>query len=122
MQKGSFNRALWISRFNPLTEPSEIIEYIASETPVSDKSKFNVRKLVKKGTDLSTLKFVSFKIEVNDPEYDILADPDVWEENVTVRPFIENSKFGDFLPTLHRKSSTEKKSPIQMSPNLIRIN
>lgn len=96
--KPTFDRAIWVSRLNPLMEPSEIIDYIVSETPVTDPSKFNVQKLVKKGTDLGTLKFVSFKIEVNEDDYKILIEPDMWPEDVAMRPFVENKKFGDFLP------------------------
>lgn len=73
----SFDRTIWISRIEPSTEPSAIADYIVSETSVTDKSKFNVRKLVKPGTDCSTLKSVSFKIEVNDDEYSVLIDPNV---------------------------------------------
>lgn len=105
--KPTFNHAIWVSRFNPLMEPSEIVDYIVSDTPVKDTSKFNVQKLVKKGTDLGTLKFVSFKIEVNEDEYKILNEPDMWPEHVLMRPFVENKKLGDFFPQLNQKSTTE---------------
>lgn len=107
IERTSFGRAIWISRINPSTESSAIVDYIVSETSVTDKSKFNVRKLVKNGTDCSSLKFVSFKIEVNEDEYGVLNDPNVWPEDVMMRPFIENRKFGDFLP-LNRITPEEK--------------
>jgi hypothetical protein len=117
--KPTFNRAIWVSRFNPLTEPSTIVDYIVSDTPVTDTSKFNVQKLVKKGTDLDTLKFVSFKIEVNEDEYKILSDPDMWPEDVLMRPFIENRKLGDFLPPVNRQRTTEAMDVGSLSPNRV---
>lgn len=113
-EKKSFSRAIWISRFKPTTEQSEIVDYILAEIPVNDKEKFNVHKLVKKGADLTTMKFISFKIEVNDEEYNILNDTDMWPENVMVRPFIENQTLGNFLPSLNRKSETEQLTKDEM--------
>lgn len=97
-------------------EPSEIVDYIVSDTPVNDTSKFNVQKLVKKGTDLATLKFVSFKIEVNEDEYKILSEPDMWPEHVLMRPFIENKKLGNFFPQSNQKPTAEEMETNQ-SPN-----
>lgn len=117
-EKPSFSKSIWISRFNPTTEPSEIANYIVAETPVIDKAKFNVHKLVKKSADLSTMKFVSFKIELNEEEYNVLNDSDMWPEHVMVRPFIENQTLGSFFPSLHRKSATVEEIPMdQASPN-----
>lgn len=56
---------------------------------------------------MNTLKFVSFKIEVDEDEYATLSDPDVWPEGVAMRPFVENKKFGDFLPPMNKKPTNE---------------
>lgn len=106
IQKPTFNRAIWVSGFEPSMEPSEIANYIVTETPVADTSKFNVVKLVKKDTDLNTLKYVSFKIEVNEDEYAILNDRDVWPEGVPMRPFVEKKKLGDFFPLMNTKPTS----------------
>lgn len=94
-----FEKAIWISRLNPSTTPEEILEYISANTAVTDVSKLNCHKLVKKDRDLSTLSFVSFKIEMNTDDFNILCDPSVWHEGVMVREFLEvrNRTLGAFL-------------------------
>lgn len=114
--KPTFNRAIWVSGFNPSTEPSTIVDYIVSDTPVTDTSKFNVQKLVKKGTDLGTLKYVSFKIEVNEDEYKILIERNMWPENVWMRPFTDKKKLGDFFPVLNQKATGEAMDVNSLSP------
>lgn len=109
IEKQKFSKAIWVSGFEPATTPEEIVEYIESETPVSDKSKFNVHKLVKKDMDVSSLRFVSFKIEVNEEEFVVLCNPDMWQENVMVREFLQNNRLGDFFPALNQQEN--RKSP-----------
>lgn len=104
-EKPKFSKAIWISRFAASTTCDDISRLIVENTPIDDKSKFNVHKLVKKDKDLATLKFVSFKIEVNDEDFETLIDPDVWPENMLVREFLRDRTFGDFLnfPDLNAK-------------------
>lgn len=111
IEKPVFKKAIWVSGFNPATTTEEIVEYIVTETPVNDKLKFNVHKLVKKDKDLSTMKYVSFKIEVNEEEFDILCNPELWPENVLVREFLLNKTLGDFFPSITQNNvsnSTER--------------
>lgn len=68
---------------------------------------------MKKGQDLSTLKFVSFKVAVNQDEFDVLMDPDVWPENVMVREFLQNVTLGDYFPALPNRNEKNQKSPIE---------
>lgn len=96
VEKPVFGKAIWVSGLAPTTTEQEIIDYIVNDTPINDKSKFRVHKLVKKGQDLSTLKFVSFKVEVNEGDFDVLCDPSTWEANVFVREFVQNTTMGDF--------------------------
>lgn len=109
-EKPKFEKAVWVSRLGPTVTEECIKNHIASISSIS--SNFTVHKLVKKDRDVSTLNFVSFKIAVNIPDFEILNDPSVWPENVLVREFVEikPATFGDFLPTnLNAKSS--RKSP-----------
>lgn len=118
IEKPTFAKAVWVSRLNPETTNEEIIDYIEKNTPVNDK--FNVHKLVKKDRDVSTLKFVSFKVEVNEHDFEILMNPDVWPEDVMVREFLKNPTLGDFFPDLNaqknRKLSTETIDLMDLSP------
>lgn len=102
-EKPSFTKAIWVSRLNPETTTEQIAEYIVKNTSITDKAKFNVHKLVKKDRELSTLKFVSFKIEANQEEFDVLSEPDIWPEDVMVREFLKDRTLGDFFPPLKRK-------------------
>lgn len=105
--KPTFSKSIWVSRLGPSTTEEEIADYICENTPIVDRAKFSVHKLVKKDRDLSTLKFVSFKVAVNDDEFDILIDPDVWPENLLVRRFHEETTLGDFFPSLNAKKNRE---------------
>lgn len=104
--KPTFDRALCLSGLDPMTPVEEIVNHICDNTPVTDKSKFKVYKLVKKDRDLSTLSFVSFKIEVNQPEFDELFDPSLWPTGSSIRKFLVNQTMGDFFPELPTKAST----------------
>lgn len=99
-EKPSFPRAVWISRLNPETSNEDIANYIIANTPIKDHANFNVHKLVKKDCDLSTLKFVSFKIQVEMDNFDHLMDPELWPENVMVREFLQDKILGEYFPKL----------------------
>lgn len=100
VEKPTFTRAVWISRLNPETTNEDIVNYIIVNTQITDTARFNVHKLIKKGCDLSTLKFVSFKIEVNDDDFVILNDPVYWPVNVMVREFRQDLTLANFFPKL----------------------
>lgn len=104
--KPKFDKALFVSRFHPETTCEQITEYITSNTTVTDGTKFNVHKMVRKDADISALKFVSFKVELNADELDILDDGNLWPENVIVREFkpAPKNEFGNYFPKLVDKS------------------
>lgn len=113
--KPKFGKALYVSRLNPATTNEQLIEYIVGNTPVTDPSKFNVHKMIKKGIDESTLKFVSFKVEMNVEELDVLDDGSLWPEGTIVREFTQkpSNELGKFFPPLN---ANEMKSPTN-APN-----
>lgn len=129
-EKTKFEKAIWVSRMDPNMTSDEMADWVTKNTPVNDRSKLNVHKLVKKDQDLSTLKFVSFKIEMNKNEFDILYDPDSWPVGVMMREFVQNVTFGDYMPDLNSKNkmisesmekmdTTEKQSSSQVeTPHL----
>lgn len=108
--KPKFEKALWVSRLNPHTTNDDVIAYITSNTSVIDKERMSVHKLVKKDVDLTTLKFVSFKIEMNADDLEILNDSDLWPENVQVREFMQTPKniLGNFFPPLNGENGQTK--------------
>lgn len=97
IEKPNFSKAVWVSRFSPATTSDEITKYITENSSIVDKTRFNVHKLVKKDQNLSLLKFVSFKIEVNDDDFNMLINEEFWPQEVWVREFLRDRKLGDFM-------------------------
>lgn len=106
-EKPKFEKAIWISRLSPTVSEEQLIDFITKNTPVTEEARMCAHKLVKKDTDVSLLNFVSFKIELNAEDFDVLNDPAVWPENVMVREFMQPSKrtLGNFLPILNGNQS-----------------
>lgn len=111
-EKPSFEKAVWVSRFQNDMTTEGIIDYIA--TNIETKDRFNVHKLVKKDRDVSTLKFISFKIQVSERDFDVVMDPDVWPEEVMIREFHQSQTLGDFFPPLPSNTS---KTDVNMTTN-----
>lgn len=104
-----FAKALYVSRLNPATTNEQLSDYIVTNTPVTEKSKFNVHKMIKKGVDKSTLKFVSFKVEMNAEKLNILDDVNLWPEGVQVREFqqVPRNELGNYFPALNANEKTK---------------
>lgn len=108
-EQPKFAKALYVSRLNPSVTNEELIDYIVSNTPVNDKTKFNVHKMVKKDADLSSMKFVSFKVELNAEDLDVLDDGDLWPEGVIVREFkpAPKNELGNYFPPINRQHDAQ---------------
>lgn len=102
-----FAKALYVSRLNPATTNEALSDYIVENTSVKDKTKFKVYKMIKKGVDESTLKFVSFKVEMNEEELEVLDDASLWPEGVLVREFqqVPKNELGRHFPGLPPKDT-----------------
>lgn len=106
--KPKFEEALWIFRLGPGTTCDDVINYITSNTSVAEKSSLSAHMLVKKGTDVTSLRFVSFKVEMNAADLDVLNDPNLLPENVQVREFMqrpEGVRLGDFFSKANGKQA-----------------
>lgn len=108
-----FTKALYVSRLNPATTNEQLTEYITENTPINDSTKFNVHKMIKKGVDESTLKFVSFKVELNVDELNVLDDASMWPEGIQVREFQQAPKneLGRHFPSLNAKDKNAATKP-----------
>lgn len=116
-----FETALYVSGLDPSTTNEQLNEYIVANTSVTDATKFKVHKMVKKDADLSQLKYVSFKVLMNDAELIILDDKNMWPEGVRVRKFeqVPKNDLGRHFPPLLVKEtgaagSTESSEAMQM--------
>lgn len=111
-----FAKALYVSRLNPVTTIEELSDYIIGNTPITDATKFKVHKMVKKGIDESTLKYVSFKVELNVEELEVLDDVDLWPQGVHVREFssVPKNTLGNYFPSLNATKTTATTNPADL--------
>lgn len=87
--KPKFEKSVWISKLDPSVSVDMMNEFILANTELTEKTQFNVHKLVKKDADISELSNVSFKIDVNEQHFDMLLNPEMWPMYVAVREFIQ---------------------------------
>lgn len=78
---------LHVSSFKPSVTSEQIISYIEKHTDI-DKHHLECTRLVKKGTDETTLKHVNFKVGVSPSFYNELIKPSLWPLNTKIRPFV----------------------------------
>lgn len=99
--KPKFEKALFVSGLAPSTTNDELADFIAGNTPVVDREKFTVHKLLKKGDDGADLKYVSFKVCVSVDDLVILDNAELWPAGIRVREFNAGppkNTFGRHLP------------------------
>lgn len=65
-----------------------MIEYVSSNTPLKDPSKYFCKKLVKKDLDLTKLTYMAFRIDVTEDDFGVINNPDYWPTDTSVRAFI----------------------------------
>lgn len=75
-----------ISSFKSTVSEDAILNYVGNRLDIS-LDHILCRKLVKKDVDVSTLRSVSFKLGISEAFYKELFKPEVWPEDVKVRPF-----------------------------------
>jgi hypothetical protein len=104
--KPKFEKALFVSRLDPTTTCEQMVNYIKEHTPVNDETRFHVHKMVKKDADVTTLRFVSFKIELNVADLDVLDDGSLWPDGSIVREFkpAPKNELGNYFPPLNHNS------------------
>lgn len=120
-QPRKFEKAVWVSKLHPETTVEEVSEYIINNTPLTDAKRFKCWKLVKKDKDISTLSFVSFKIDCYTEDLDILSDPQYWPKGNPVREFVklEAPTLADFMPLSPPPKTARYKNSPAISPTQI---
>jgi hypothetical protein len=78
-----------ISRIDPTTEPDSITRYITEKTGIDD---VKCQLLLPIGRTIADLDFVSFKIGVNETNYQKLMTPEVWPAKILVRDFVDRRR------------------------------
>lgn len=116
-QKRRFDRSIWISRFHPDTTVEQIRDYVLNTTGCNDTEQFNCIKLVKRDADLTSLQFISFKIDVNEELFESLSSPAKWPKYVLVREFLFERR--NFRPSVARlPERTESNDNTDITPKL----
>lgn len=106
--KPKFDKALHVSRIEPSVTVEQMNDYIKSNTKLIENEDFKCTLLVKKDKDISTLSFVSFKIDICVDKCEQLTDEDFWPEGVQIRSFVPPTPtFADFLTTSPGNMNTQ---------------
>lgn len=79
-------KAVWISRIHRDTTEEDISNYIKGSIGIAP-TEFQVRKLVKKGRDITTYSFVSFYVACTQANFNTLMNPNHWPSNSQIREF-----------------------------------
>lgn len=81
-------KLLVASLFHPSTESDNLAVFLKTKLKIaSDSTVVRVHKLVPAGKDLSTLDYVSFKVDVPGNLFNELLSPSMWPKGIRVREF-----------------------------------
>lgn len=78
---------LHISSFKPTVTADHVIDFIEKNTEIG-KQHLECTRLVKKDTDISTLKHVNFKLGVSQCFYNDIVKSSLWPTDIRIRPFV----------------------------------
>lgn len=87
----SLDNHFHISPFHTTVTSDDILQYIA-ENSVIDKNKVRIRRLTKKGQDISSLKHINFKIETDDEISKVILNSNFWPNHIRIKSWIPPSK------------------------------
>jgi len=82
---------LHVGKFATDTRPNAVLKYVSTKLKV-DASSLTFVKLVKEDVDVTTLKFVSFKLGIPDHLYDSVFKNDFCPNSVKVNRFINRER------------------------------
>lgn len=80
----------YVTKFSPNTT-ANMIENFLSNNGVNDLSSTDIKCLIPRGKDRSTLNFVSFKITTDDAVAKVITSVDFWPDNCTIKNFVHKS-------------------------------
>lgn len=111
----TFNKSIYVSRVGTSVSHEKMVSYIEKHSDMKKNINFKCSLLVKKEADLSTLTFVSYKIDVTEESFDHLMLESFWPKGIQIRPFVPKEKksveFGDFLNSSVNESDHPNKIP-----------
>lgn len=84
----SFENHYHLSPIDINVTPDNITDYIAENAQVN-KNQLRIHRLVRRGRDISTLSYVTFKIETNQDVGHLIVQPNFWPRHVNIKPWIK---------------------------------
>lgn len=108
-----FAKSIHISRIATSVTIDKITEYVCTSANIQPNVDFRCTLLVKRDKDLSTLSFISYKIDVTEDKFDQLMNVDFWPEGVLIRQFVpidrQPIQFANFSATSPNEIPPPKK-------------
>lgn len=84
---------LYVSRIHPSVSPEAMIDYVCSKLGNTSKEDVNCKLLLPKDRIIdSTLTYISFKIGLKEPDFNLLSNSDMWPPGVIIRPFVNHPR------------------------------
>lgn len=100
---------IYLSRFHPSVSVS-VVEQLTREG-LQTEEPIKVVSLVKKGTDLSSMNFVSFKVGVHPSLKMVALSPQTWPKGVVFREFEDTQTKNVWLPPARTLNLVENPTP-----------
>lgn len=85
-------KAIYVSRMKNTVTSEKLLSYIKSQMPELNESEVSLRLLVKKDVDVSTRRFISYRLACNEDLYDKFMDPSFWPDHIEIGEFFEDAR------------------------------
>lgn len=83
IESPSFSSHFHLSPIEIHVTPVNIVDYIADNCNIN-KNQLRIRRLAKKGQDIASLNYITFKIETNGEIGDIISKPNFWPSHISI--------------------------------------
>lgn len=100
VELNSLNKHFHISPFDVSVTAHSIMKYIAENCKM-DKDQIRIRRLTKKGQDITALKHVNFKIETSAEISNIISQQSFWPHHIKVKPWVYKTTATRSQPSTH---------------------
>lgn len=87
-----FTKAIYVSRMQNDVTKEKIVEYMKSQMPELNESGISLRLLLKKDVDVTTRRFISYRLACTDALYEKLIEPSFWPDHIEIGEFFEESR------------------------------
>lgn len=88
IQHDSYENHYHLSPIDVNVTPDNITDYIA-ENVQANKDHIRIHRLMRRGQDISTLSYVTFKIETNRDIGHLITQPNFWPRHIIIKPWIK---------------------------------